>query len=804
MNSLPTGKNPYNGNGFSDHSSSEMRQRDVTFRDYVRVFYKGRRVILISFFTVLAATVFFTLTTEPVYEASAKIMVEEQGSMGESLFDFTGMMKKETMINNQVEILKSRTLAEQVIRELQISEQADRLRLLGNPPKDESHARGIFGWFRNLSSSNNGDEDEDPVSRFASIVDQMRNNISVNPIRNTDMIEIRVSAFSPQEAAYVGNTVARVFQERNRLQSQQEVRQVKNFLEEQLDQYEDELGRSEEALRDYQEKAKVVALDQETQELVRKLAEFETLYNESKTDYQANQQRLAYIDKQLDREQANFDIETISSQPYLAEMKRQIAEKEADLAKYLASMVEIGTFAHNESQIQMRERQIDALKEKFKQEVSKIAAAQFVDPAVFSGALFTSKIEVETELQSLEPKVKALEAIVATYNTQLEALPEKSLTLARLMRKRQSDEKIYIMLQEKYQESRITEVGQLGNVRIIDPAIPPKAPVKPKTRLNIILGLLVGLGLGVGIAFVLEYLDNSVQDMEDVEAIGLTVMATIPHIKPEEPNGVLSRIRIESDPEAEDINERLVTHLKPRSPISEAYRTLRTHILFSNPENGKKTLLVTSSGPKEGKSTTVSNLAITFAQMGNRTLLIDADLRRPILHKLFNIDKSVGLTNILVGRASLEESVKKVPELPNLDILNCGVIPPNPAELLGSRNMKELLDYAKTQYNMILIDTPPTLAVTDATILASVVDGLLLVIRSGSTQREAARRAYEQLKKVNAPVLGAILNGIQVANVYGSTYYYYHYHYYAGAEGKKTKKANRKRKRSETGVNRTG
>ncbi|HNT65848.1 MAG TPA: polysaccharide biosynthesis tyrosine autokinase [bacterium] len=797
MNSSAAGKTPYNGNGFSDHSNSDPREPQVTFRDYLRVLYRGRKVILVSFLVVMAATTFFTFTTEPVYEASAKIMVEEQGSMGESLFDFTSMIKKETMINNQVEILKSRTLAEQVIRELQSSKDADNLRVLGNLANNDTSGGGFAGWFKKLFSGALDEEDErDPAARFNSYVDVIRRNIGVTPIRNTDMIEIRVSAFSPSEAAYVCNTVARVFQDRNRLQSQQEVRQVKNFLEEQLDQYQEELGRSEDALRDYQEKAKVVALDQETQELVSKLAEFETLYNESKTDYEANLQRLNYINDQLDSRQANFDVETISSQPYLGELKRQIAEKEAELAKYLASMIEIGNYAQNENQIQLRERQIQALKDKFKQEVAKIAAVQFVDPAEFSGALFTSKIEAETELQSLKPKVEALQEIVAKYNRQLESLPEKSLTLARLLRKRQSDEKIFIMLQEKYQESRITEVGQLGNVRIIDPAISPKQPVKPKKKLNMVLGVLIGLGLGFGIAFVLEYLDNSLQSMEDVEALGLAVMATIPNIKPEEANGLLSAIHIESDPEASDLNERLVTHLKPRSPISEAYRTLRTNILFSNPDHAKKTLLVTSSGPKEGKSTTVSNLAITFAQMGNRTLLIDADLRRPILHKLFNISKSVGLTNILVGRATLEEAVKQVPKLPDLDILNCGVIPPNPAELLGSKNMKELLEYAKQHYNIILIDTPPSLAVTDAAILSSYVDGLLLVIRAGGTQREAGRRAYEQLKKVNAPILGAVLNGIEAANVYGSTYYYYHYHYYTGTDGQSKIKDRIRKKRS--------
>ncbi len=795
MNQKGTPINPFDGNGHFESNGHDYRQRQVTFRDYLRVLYKNRWVILISFVLVMGATVYFTFSSEPVYEASAKIMVEQQTGVGESLFEITSMMKKETMINNQVEILKSRTLAERVVRALQKSPNAEKLRVLGNSPDGKDSSLGIITKIKKILFENGDNGPPDESSLFDTYAENLRSSINVNPIRNTDMIEIKVSAQSPFEAAFLTNAVAQAYQSGNREQSQQEVRQVKNFLDEQLELYQKELAASEDALKDYQEKARVVALDQETQELVSKIAEFETLYNEAKTDLQANKKRLEYIDSQLAMHNLNIDIETISSQPYLAELKRQIAEKEGELTKYHAQMTEIGAVNSGvQREIQRMEGMIEALKSRFREEVTKIAKTQFVDPSQVSGTLFNSKIAVETALQSLEPRVSALEAIVEKYNAELETLPEKSIRLARLMRKRQVDEKIYIMLQEKYQESRITEVGQLGNVRIIDAAKNPKFPVKPKKKLNLLLGVFVGLGLGVGVAFVLEYLDNTVQTIEDVEALGMTIMATIPYIKPETNNGsMLSKINIESDPEVEDLSERLVTHLKPRSPISEAYRTLRTNLLFSSPDKHRQTLMVTSSGPKEGKSTTVSNLAITFAQMGNKTLLIDADMRRPVLHKLFGLDKNVGLTNILVGRATLDETAKQMEDLPNLHILNCGVIPPNPAELLGSENMRQLLDYAKSQYNIILIDTPPVIAVTDAAVLASSVDGCLLLIRSGQTVHDAARHAYEQLNKVNASILGAVLNGVQISHVYGSQYYYYHYQYTYGAEEKssKTKKKSR-------------
>lgn len=790
--------NPQNGNGTYTTHSTDDQDSQFKLSDYIRVFYKGRFIILISFLLIMFATIYYTFTTEPVYEAGAKIMIEQQTGVGESLFDITSMMKKETMINNQVEILKSRTLAEQVIEKLRTSEYANELRILGNLPEGVKAKKNILGAVKSFIKNIIRDEDDKEITdedTFHTQVQELRNVISITPIRNTDMIEIKLSAFSPQEAAYLTNAVASVYESTNQTQSQAEVRQVKDFLEKQLNEYERDLTQSEEDLKDYRETAKVVALDQETQELISKLAEFETLYNEAKTDMEAARQRLAYIDKQLTRQQVNLDMESISSRPYLEELRRQIAEKEVTLQSLTASMIMVGVDEKENIDIQLLQKQIDALKEKFKQEVTKIAATEFIDPSVLSGSLVTSKIEVETELQALQPKVTELERILKRYNKQLDALPEKSLKLARLIRSAQVQEKIYIMLQEKYQESRITEVGQLGNVRIIDWAKEPDKPVKPKKKVNLILGFLLGLGLGIGIAFVMDYLDNSINTMEDVERLRIPLMATIPYIKPEQSNGVLEKIRPADDAEARDINERLITHLKPKSPISEAYRTLRTNITFTAPDNPKQVIMVTSSGPKEGKSTSISNLAITFSQMGTKTLLIDSDLRRPMLHKLFGMEKQSGLTNILVGKDDLDHAIKNVKNLPDLDILTCGILPPNPAELLGSAQMKQLLAEAKSKYGMVLVDTPPIIAVTDSSVLSTMVDGVILVIRSGQSKREAVIHAIEQLNRVEAPILGALLNGIQASNVYGSYYYYNYYHYYYGADGERKKKKVERRKR---------
>ncbi|RPI00948.1 MAG: polysaccharide biosynthesis tyrosine autokinase [Calditrichaeota bacterium] len=776
---------PGDGNGKVQSLPARPPERKMTLNDYRRIFFRGRYVVLITFGIILLLTALYTFLQKPVYEANVRLMLQDNSSVGQSLFDLTSAMKQETMLNNQVEILKSRTVAERVIRNLLKSPYSHRLRVLQRPDTLNASLQ-MLNW---LSLDSKKDWSESEV--FDEQVKNLREELDVRHIRNTDMMQINFRAHSAFEAYFVANALADVYERISQEESQAEVRQVKEFLEEQLKLYEQELKHSEEQLKSYQESAHVVALDNETIELVQKITDFETLYNSARTDLLAARQRLDYIDSELARQNTNFDIETISKTTALEEFTRKIAEKEAQLAVYQSETIQKGESQFTRRQIETLQRQIDALKAQFKQNVKNIAANQFVDPAKVSSALFTSKIEVETEIRSLEPKVSAFEKILEQYNAELEGLPTKKLQLARLARSAQVAEKLYVMLQEKYQESRITEVGQLGNVRVIDPAKEPYEPILPRKGLNMLLGVLLGLGFGIALAFTMDYMDDSITSMEDMDSLGLPLIATIPMIKPDTTGSLFSRVARIDDPEVNAINERLVTHLKPKSPVSESYRSLRTNILFTAPENPKQVILVTSSGPREGKSTSVANLAIIFAQMGAKTLLIDADLRRPMLHKLFRVNQQPGLTNVLIGQKQLEEAITAVPDVLNLSLLTCGINPPNPAELLGSERMNILLQKMRQEYNMVLIDTPPVNAVTDPSVLARAVDGVILVVRSASTQRGSAFVAVEQLRRVEAPLLGIILNSVSRTSYYGS-YYHEEYYYYYTADGEKKHKSKAK------------
>jgi tyrosine-protein kinase Etk/Wzc len=290
-------------------------------------------------------------------------------------------------------------------------------------------------------------------------------------------------------------------------------------------------------------------------------------------------------------------------------------------------------------------------------------------------------------------------------------------------------------------------------------------------------------------------MDDSLKSIEDVERFtGLRILGSIPEIKTDDKKkGRRRSAALSQEQQVQRIASRMVTHFEPKSPVSEAYRTFRTNIQFARFEEPPRTLLVTSAGPGEGKSTTVANLAITMAQMGTKTLLVDADLRRPVLHSIFEQDKDIGLTNILLGTTEIDSGIHEL-AVPNLSLLCCGTLPPNPSELLGSQAMKQLIEKLKEKYDMILFDSPPVVAVTDAAVLSTQIDGTILIISANETTRNSENRAKALLNNVRALILGAVLNNVKAGGRYGSYYYYYYYHYY-GPRGDSEKKKRRKRKK---------
>jgi len=746
---------------------AEPEERQVTLNDYLRVMYRGRWIIALAFVVTAVAALVFSFLVSPIYEAKTTIMIEQDGGMQQSLFGVSGFMERETEINNQVEILKSRSLAEEVLAWLQGSGEANR-----------------FSLTRNLAEGTTKDD----------AVQALRDNLTIVPLRETDIIEIKYRAPTPREAAHIANGFAKQYYQRDLEISRGEVSEVRQFLKEQLINIQDALDLSEEQLREFKEEEKVAALSEETDALVKQLAEFEGMYNEAATSRDAAQKRLDYLRRELSKSRSTMveDITQISS-PLIQELRLEISSLEAIRAGFIAR-------GYNEDFDKMVEiqSQIEKTKAKMKEEAAKVITRDLApeNPLVYTQDLIDRILSLQIEVSSLNAKASALNAIVLEYESKLQLLPEKSLQLARLERAAKVNENIYLMMREKYEEVRITEAGQIGMVRVIDSAKEPFSPIRPKKKLNLILGAIIGLSLGIGITLLVDYLDDSLKSIEDIERLtGLRVLGSIPEIRTEEKKKTRPKPATPSqEQEVQKIASRMVTHFEPKSPVSEAYRTFRTNIQFARFDKPPRTLLVTSAGPGEGKSTSVANLAITMAQMGTRTLLVDADLRRPVLHSIFEQKKDIGLTNVLLGSVSLKDAVHEL-AVPNLSLLCCGTLPPNPSELLGSEAMKKLIEQLKEVYDVILFDSPPVVAVTDAAVLSTQIDGTILIISSRETTRNAENRAKALLNNVQAQILGAVLNNVKVEGRYGSYYYYYYYHYY-GPRGSDKKRKKKKRRKS--------
>ncbi|NQS99492.1 MAG: polysaccharide biosynthesis tyrosine autokinase, partial [Candidatus Omnitrophica bacterium] len=401
------------------------------------------------------------------------------------------------------------------------------------------------------------------------------------------------------------------------------------------------------------------------------------------------------------------------------------------------------------------------------------------------------------------PQVWRIREQMEDVENQLKALPKGEIEFARLTLDINVNEKLYSTLREKHEEAQIAEAEKTEDVSIVDYASVPQSAAHPKKGQGVVLGILVGLVLGLTMVFAVEGMDSSIGTIEDVEEVlKRPVLGVIPHVRVErELQPWWRRDLLQGKPsKLEEAKARLIVHDQPKSPIAEAYRTLRTNLKLTGAE--RKTLLVTSAGPREGKTTVLVNLALTAAQMGNRTLIVSSDLRRPALYQTFGLQREPGLNEVLSEAIEWKKALRrlsdlligvmgfdqllKTPGLDNLSILTSGRIPLNPSELLGSKAAANLIEQLKAEFDVVLFDSPPILPITDAVLLAPKVDGVILVYETGRTAKAALLRAKSLLESVGAKMLGVVLNHIQPEMEMYPAYYprYHRYKYYSADKPK--------------------
>lgn len=388
------------------------------------------------------------------------------------------------------------------------------------------------------------------------------------------------------------------------------------------------------------------------------------------------------------------------------------------------------------------------------------------------------EIEIAEKLEHFKekhPEILGLRSELANINEKISGEKDKEMLsggkgvqYSVFKRDVETNRQIYDSLLQRMRETQVTGELKTTNIRVVDKAFVPEKPVRPKKRTDLLVALMIGIFGGGLLAFFFEGLDQSIKTPEDLKN-----RVKLP---------CLAAIAMPNDDDDKSVKPEFITHLKPRSTISEAYRGLRTSIMFTAVERKRKIIMLTSSGPQEGKTTSAINLAIAMAQSGEKTILLDADLRKPRVEEAFGLKSDHGLTDILAGTEKLASDVHKT-EIPNLDIITCGSIPPNPSELLGSKKMEEFLAELEKRYDRIIIDTPPVLAVTDAVVLSGKVDGVVLVVRAGETHKNAITRAKELLESARASnIIGAVLNMVEHGKTSG--YYYYYRQYYGKKYGK--------------------
>ncbi|MGH9685948.1 MAG: GumC family protein [Candidatus Acidiferrales bacterium] len=714
----------------------EQMPREPHLLDYLIVLRKHQWLILTFFLTVVTVVTIASFKMKPVYRATALVEVdkEAQNVLPFQTEDaYSEFMDTEDYTVTQMKILQSETLALDTIKSLDLASNSE----FGGAPSGHLAQPAAGG-------------DKRPA-----ILGEFLGRLGVSRVPNSRLIEVSFSAESPQLAASVVNAHLQNFIEQNFKSKYDATTQASGWLSSELEELRLQVEKSEDARLAYQRENQIWQIDQKQDITTEKLADLSKAVTDAQTD---------------------------------------LAQKEADYRMAVGGDVDALAATRSDSVIQ------DLLKRKSDLDENYAQAVNQYGPNFPKVVLITDQQkEVEQDLakarkavidgvrqdyETARQRVELLQDEVNAQKADANEMAEKLVQYNILQHDADANKQLYDSLQEKLKEASISAGLRSSNIRIVDPALVPTTPSAPQKTRNILLSILVGLVGGIGLAVFREYLDNTVKSPDDIESLtGLPSLAVIPALPGGNGrHGRLSRLVGNGMPE-EIASPRveLLSYVQPKSQISEAFRALRTSLLLSQAEHPPQVILVTSALPREGKTTAAVNLAVTLAQLGDRTLLMDSDLRKPGIRRALNmtVGKDGGLSSYLAGVSSLDEVTIPHPAISNLSALTTGPVPPSPADLLSSHRMRDALTELRRRFKFIVIDSPPIMAATDAVILSALTDGVLLVVRSGSTPKEAFTRSRDLLSAVKCRLLGVVLNGVDS----NAPDYYYSYRYYPYAYG---------------------
>ncbi|MDD5709220.1 MAG: polysaccharide biosynthesis tyrosine autokinase [Candidatus Marinimicrobia bacterium] len=758
---------------------SLREENELNLRYLVQVIMQRIHVVIILFLVIFIGTILYTINQSRVYKSETKILIESGVAAGGIFEQMTPFINNAMKINNEIQIITSRTISERTINSLMILYPLDSLYLFDRGLLQENQS--FTTKFRKQLKKMFTREEEKILTldeKRKNYINRLLDKLEVSPVRETQTITIALESYDPDEAAIILNELVTQYYSNDLERVSNSAGKVRAFLEAQINDVEPKLSAIEQQLSEFLESEGVIDLDENAKQLIQRSSEFEAQLFTARAELTITNEQLLFLKEQLSEKQRQIlDNRLQVANPFILALREEIALSEKSL---------IGSDEKSVN-VQIKRKEIEVLRKRLEEETVRLVNAGYLpgdtDPMRVNQLILDQIVALESQKVSLETKVSEYGKLNDYYKNLIESIPSTSISYIRLERERQTHERIYLLMKERYEEARIQEASQISNVYVIDKAEPNYKPIKPKTNLNILLGFIFGLAAGIGVILLREFMDNSIRSKEDLEKLGLTVLGIIPSMSIDRAKKVLDKKYSSND----DFRNRLISHFKPRSPISESFRSLRTNLELSVPADKPLTsLVVTSAGAAEGKSTVIANLAIAYAQFGMKVLLVDGDMRKPTIHKMFSTPKKPGLANMITKRSKLDESIFKT-EIDNLYVMPAGSLPPNPSELLGSKSMKELFTQLKKQFDKIFFDAPPLMAVTDAALIGAQTDGILLVARAGEAQKEVVVHLQQEMKNTKIPIAGTVLNDVNPKNTSSGYYYYYQRYYFDKYYGENTK-----------------
>src|SRR6266576_3921457 len=716
--------------------SFDLSPRVPRLCGYVLILRKHLWLIVSFMLTGVTIVAIANFRMQPVYVATARIEIDRENAnllpfQGADPYDYT--VDFDNYIETQAKILTSETLALQTIRNGGLS---DRPEFSGPGGPSEAVASG------SLTNQIRPQE-----------LGQFLGSLSVKRVPNSRLMDVSFESTDPRLAARIANAHISTYVEQNYRSKYESTTQASNWLADQLSELKVKVQKSEDARIAYERQNQIWTLDDKQNITTQRLSDI----NKQLTDAQSERMKKESLYQFA--KSGNLDaVPQIQSNLALTELFKKRSEVSSE---YTDAQNQYGPNFPKVQRLQAQLKDYDQSIEKEKKNILDV---------------------LESDYREARQRESILTQALDQQKTETNHMAEKLVEYNILKREAEANKTLYEGLMTKLKETAISQGLRSSNIRVVDPAMIPSTPARPAKGRNMALAFLVGLVGGIGLALLREYLDNTVKTPDDIETLArLPSLAVVPQFTGS--NGHARKRGLLQGPAANghEMRTQLAAQHLPKSQMSESFRALRTSILLSLADHPPQVILVTSALPREGKTTAAANLAVTLAQLGDSTVIVDADLRKPGIGRLLNLGggKYAGLSSYLAGVSSLDLVCVPHPTIPNLVAIPTGPIPPNPADLLSSDKLADGIAELRTKFKFIVIDSPPVMAATDAVILSVQADGVLLVVRSGETPKAAFTRTRDLLNSVKCRILGVVLNAVDSS----APDYYYSYHYYPYSYG---------------------